>query len=321
MKKVLLTFLFVTALLLAACGNTEDSSSTDDASASESDSGENTNEEQAEEASSETITYESEDGPIEIPSNPQRIVALANGPNVLALDGNVVGVDEWTYNNPLMEGKLDGIEVVSDENLEKIIELEPDLIIVGSWMKNIDKMKEIAPTIVSTWGSLNYLEQQVEVGKIINKEQEAKDWAEDFETRAKEAGEEIKANIGEDATVSVFENDAKQLYVFGDNWARGTELLYQTMGLGMPEKVKEKALAEGYYTLSLEVLPEFAGDYVVLSKNPDGDNSFFETETWNNIPAVENGQVLELNTKAITYSDPITMEYLLEEFHKFFLEE
>ena len=30
----------------------------------------------------------------------------------------------------------------------------------------------------------------------------------------------------------------------------------------MPEKVKEMALNDGYYALSLEVLPEFAGDYV-----------------------------------------------------------
>ena len=38
------------------------------------------------------------------------------------------------------------------------------------------------------------------------------------------AGKEIKAKIGEDATVSVIENFNKQLYVYGDNWGRGTEI-------------------------------------------------------------------------------------------------
>ena len=38
------------------------------------------------------------------------------------------------------------------------------------------------------------------------------------------------------------------------------------MKLKMPEKVKEKALKEGYYALSTEVLPEFAGDYLIVSK-------------------------------------------------------
>ena len=37
------------------------------------------------------------------------------------------------------------------------------------------------------------------------------------------------------------------------------------MKLKMPEKVK-KALKEGYYALSTEVLPEFAGDYLIVSK-------------------------------------------------------
>ena len=49
----------------------------------------------------------------------------------------------------------------------------------------------------------------------------------------------------------------------------GQKFLYQEMKLAMPEKVKEMALKDGYYTLSLEVLPEFAGDYVIFSKDSD----------------------------------------------------
>lgn len=125
--------------------------------------------------------------------------------------------------------------------------------------------------------------------------------------------------MGEDATVSVIENGAKEIYVFGNNYARGTEIVYQAMKLKMPEKVKEMALESGIYTLSTEVLPDFAGDYIIFSKNPDGDSSFLETNTWKNIPAVKNGHVFEINSKASTYSDPITLEYLLEIFEKSFL--
>jgi len=309
LKKILIPFLLLAIFILQACGNTE--------TAKTEQKEKNANQKTA----SETITYQSETGPVEVPANPTRIVALSNAPNVLALEGKIVGVDEWTNMNPLFEEKLEGIEVVSEENIEKIVELEPDLIIVGSHSKNIDKMSEIAPTVAYTWGKLDYLEQQVEIGKLLNKEQEATDWVEDFTTRAEEAGKEIKGKIGEDATVSVFEYDTKSAYVFGNNWARGTELLYQTMKLEMPEKVKENALEPGYFALSTEVLPEFAGDYIVLSKNQDGDGSFMETQTWKNIPAVKNNRVIELDTKAITYSDPITLEYLLDVFKKAFLEE
>ncbi|RIW37403.1 iron-hydroxamate ABC transporter substrate-binding protein [Bacillus salacetis] len=310
MKKILFTILLFAVFILGACGAETSSGNSTKAEAEES---------KAEETS-ETITYQSESGPVEVPADPVRIIALSSAPNVLALDGRIVGVDEWTNKNPLFTDKLDGVEVVSDESIEKILELEPDLIIVGSHNKNIDKMSEIAPTVAFTWGKLDYLSQQVEIGKLLNKEQEAKDWVKDFTARAEETGAAIKEKIGKDATVSVFEYDAKSAYVFGNNWARGTELLYQTMKLEMPEKVKENALEPGYYTLSHELLPEFSGDYIVLSKNQDGDGSFLETETWKTIPAVKNNRVIELDTKAITYSDPITLEYLLDIFKTEFLE-
>lgn len=302
MKKFLLPFLLLLVLILGACSEKENKSSSAEA-----------------EKDTETITYESETGPVEVPKDPKRIIALTNGPNVLALEGNIVGIDEWTNANPLFADKLKDAEIVTEDNLEKVLELEPDLIIAGSHMKNIDKLSEIAPTVVYTWGKLDYLEQQVEIGKLLNKEKEATDWVADFQERTAAAGEKIRAKIGEDATVSVIESGNKEFYVFGDNYARGTEILYQGMGLKMPAKVEELALESGVYTFSSEVLPDFAGDYVIFSKNPDVDNSFTETELWKNIPAVKNGQVFEINTKASTYSDPITLETLLTYFEESFL--
>ncbi|MDQ7864186.1 ABC transporter substrate-binding protein [Peribacillus frigoritolerans] len=151
-------------LILSACGNNEKANENNDSK-----------------TKSETITYQSETGPIEIPKNPKRIIALSNGPNVLALEGNIVGIDQWTNMNPLFQDRLKGVEVVSEDDLEKIIELEPDLIIAGSEMKNIGKLNEIAPTVVFTWGKLDYLSQQIEIGKLLNKEKEAKEWVKDFE--------------------------------------------------------------------------------------------------------------------------------------------
>jgi iron complex transport system substrate-binding protein len=316
MKKWSFAAIVFLLLILTACSSqTSDNGAGQDETQTEqgAETGQNADQDDASaDSSSDTKVYESETGPVEIPANPQRIVALSNAPNVLALNGKLVGVDQWTNMNPLFQDKLNGVEVVSDESLEKILELEPDLIIAGDYTQNLDKLREIAPTVTYTWGKLNYLDQQIEIGKLLNKEEEARAWVEDFKKRAEAAGQQIRAKIGEDATISVFEADDKQIYVFGNNWARGTEILYQAMGLQMPEKVKELALGPGYYALSAEALPELAGDYIVLSKNPDGDYSFLETETWKNIPAVQNNRVIEIDTRASTYSDPITLEYLLE---------
>ena len=101
---------------------------------------------------------------------------------------------------------LKDVEEVSDESLEKIIELNPDLIIGLSTIKNVDKLNEIAPTVTYTYGKVDYLTQHLEIGKLLNKEKEAQAWIDDFKTRAQAAGEDIKAKIGEDTTVSVIEN-------------------------------------------------------------------------------------------------------------------
>lgn len=273
----------------------------------------------AEQPASGTVTYQAESGPVEIPASPQRIVALAYAPNMISMGATLVGVDQWTNMSPLFTEKLKGVEVVSDEDLEKIIELDPDLIVVGTESKNVDKLSEIAPTVAFTWGKLDYLNQQLEIGKILGKEKEAQAWIDDFKSRAAALGDEIKAKIGENATVSVIETDAKNFYVFGDHWARGTEILYQAMGLKMPEKVTKDAQGPGYYTLSQELLPEYSGDYIVLSRSTANDNAFMNTDTWKNIPAVKNGHVIEIDTEASTYSDPTTLESLLGIFKDGFL--
>lgn len=307
MKKWILPFMLLSVLLISACSST-------------SSTGEKENDTKKEE--SETFTYESETGPIEVPKEPQRVVMLSGFTgNVIELGVNLAGVDVWSKTNPTFEQELKDVAEVSEDNLEQIIELNPDLIIALSTVKNIDKLNEIAPTVTYTWGKLDYLEQHIEIGKLLGKEKEAKAWVDDFQKRVTEAGDEIKAKIGEDATVSVIEAFDKNLYVYGDNWARGTEILYQGMKLKMPEKVKEMALKDGYYTLSTEVIPDYAGDYVILSKYAEADTSFQETETYKNIPAVKNGRVYEMEGNGASFSDPVTLEKHLALFKKSFLGE
>ncbi|KHF40119.1 iron-hydroxamate ABC transporter substrate-binding protein [Halalkalibacter okhensis] len=304
MKKILFPIVLLLLLIISACSN---SSSANETNAEE-------------EETQDTIVYESENGPIEVPADPQRVVVLAsfNAGSVMALDVNIVGVDSWAMMNPRYEPFLQNTEEVTDESLEKIIELEPDLIIAAPSNNNLEKLGEIAPTVTYTYGAVDYLTQHLEIGKLLNKEEEAQAWVDDFKQRAHQAGEEVKAKIGEDATVSVIENFDKQLYVFGDNWGRGTEILYQEMKLAMPEKVQEMALNDGYYALSVEVLPEYAGDYIILSSD-GADTSFQETETYKNIPAVLNNHVFTANASEFYFNDPITLDFQLDFFTNSFL--
>ncbi|TQS75890.1 iron-hydroxamate ABC transporter substrate-binding protein [Ornithinibacillus gellani] len=308
MKKIFIFSSLLVLILLGACSSKDDANKDKDNSINTDDAG--------------TITYESENGPVEVPANPQRVVVLSTyAGDVIHLGVPIVGADSWSMDNPNFADALKDAEEVSDESLEKIIELEPDLIIGLSSIKNVDKLKEIAPTVTFTYGKVDYLQQHIEIGKLLNKEKEATEWVESFKAEAKELGEKIKDKIGPNATVSVIEDFDKQLYVFGDNWGRGTEILYQAMGLNMPESVKEIALKDGYYALSLEVLPKYAGDYMIFSRSSGADSSYLESDTYKNIPAVKNGHVFEVDQRSFYFNDATTLEYQLEFFEENFLQD
>lgn len=311
MNKLLPIALLLT-LLLTACSGTTNGSEKSGANASSPGAAQ----------SEDTFVYESENGPVTVPKNPQRVVVLTRflTGNVMLLDVPLVGVDQMAKDNPNFAEQLKDVEVVNDESLEKILALQPDLIIGQSNISNLDKLNEIAPTVTYTYGKLDYLQQHIEIGKLLNKEEEAKAWAEDFQARATEAGESIRAKVGDDATVSVIEMFNKQLYVYGYNFGRGTEILYGEMGLKLPEKVEEATQTDGYLALSFEVMGDYMGDYVIYSKDEAEDNSFLETETYKSIDAVKNNRVFTADAKAFYFNDPLSLEYQLQFFIDHFLD-
>lgn len=321
-RAIIVPLLLAMGLLLGACGQTAQHNQ---AAAGGSGSSAAANSEAAQAATgqaeaaqpgegADTRIYESENGPIQVPAHPQRVVVLTRflTGHVMALGVPLVGVDEMSKTNPRFAEQLKDVEAVSDESLEKILELQPDLIISLDGIQNVDKLQQIAPTVTYTYGKVDYLTQQIEVGKLLGKEKEAQAWVDDFRARATQAGEEIRAKIGDDATVSVIETFNKQLYVYGYNFSRGTEILYGEMKLKMPKTVEEATKADGYLALSTEVLPEYFGDYVIFSKNMDEDSSFQDTSIYKGIPAVQNKHVYEVDAKQFYFNDPLTLEFQLE---------
>ncbi|KMY50145.1 iron-hydroxamate ABC transporter substrate-binding protein [Peribacillus loiseleuriae] len=305
MKKILIPFILIFVLIISACGNNTKSQSAGDVN---------------KEDKNETITYQSENGPIKVPAHPKRVVVLTSyAGDLISLGVNIVGVEEWSKKSPLFKDQLKDVPAVSDQDLEKIIELKPDLIIGANDNKNLDRLKEIAPTVTYTYNKVDYLTQHLEIGKLVNKEKEAQNWIDDFKKRANTVGNAIKAKIGENSTVTVMESYDKDMGILGDSWGRGTEVLYQAMNLKMPEKVKEMTSKEGYYMISSEVLPDYVGDYLIVSKYNDQDNSYQETKLYKGMPAVKNNHVIEVDANAFLFNDSVTLDYQLKYFEEQFL--
>ncbi len=132
MRKWFLPLMVVMVLLLAACGNAQSGS----APANNGTNGASSQSGEAATADASTITYQSENGPVEVPAHPQRVVVLDGSAGTLAKLGvPIVGADTWTISNPNMKPYLGEAKEVSADNLEQIIELKPDLIIASSTTK------------------------------------------------------------------------------------------------------------------------------------------------------------------------------------------
>lgn len=267
-----------------------------------------TNEDQS--SSTETRIYRSETGDIKIPAKPKRIAMLAAtyAGNLLKLGITPIAINEWPKKSKFYDGKLDDVEVITEDSYEKLLSLKPDLIITYSDDKNIKKYKEIAPTITLTYTKYDYLEQHIEIGKIVGKEKEARQWVKEWNEKAAKERKKVQDAIGKDATATVIETFGKDIYIYGQNWGRGTEVIYQALGLKAPQKLKKDVFGPGYKAISSEVIPQYAGDFIFVGKGSDSNNSFMETNVWKTIPAVKKNQVIPFDSDSFYFNDPISLE-------------
>ncbi|MGO4374359.1 ABC transporter substrate-binding protein [Paenibacillus sp. MCAF20] len=312
----LLVLTLAVTFVLAACGNNNNSGNASPAPttaptaapADDSATGE-----------AEMVTFTAGNGDVEVPKNPQRIVDLTAFYTgyFVALDAPLVGALDGALQNPYLNGKVDGVENLGSEPTpEKILALNPDLIIAYVGTEGLESLAEIAPVVAVQYGKLNYKDQMVDFGKLTNKEAEAKAWVEKWETKINELKPQVQEAVG-DKTVSILNPYSKGLYVFGHNYGRGGEIIYGEFGLKAPATAQKEAIdsGTGWASISLEVLPTYAGD-IIFTCPWSGDTSdpkvVYDNALWSSLPAVKAGNVFQLNPAADTYNDPVSLEAQLD---------
>lgn len=266
-----------------------------------------------------TKVYEAANGKIEVPQQPKRVVVLGDSyyGYLLALGIQPIGVTQHVKSNPYFAGYVNVPDLGDGKSTEKVLELQPDLIIVfQSEDGSIENLSKIAPTVAIPYGKLPLREQLTEFGKLTGREKQAAEWIAKWDQKIKEATPKVKAAVG-DKTVSILQPYAKGIYAFGHNYGRGGEIIYGEFKLNAPSAIQKEAIdsGKGWATLSLEVLPDFAGDFIFTSPwsgdqgNPD---VVYGSPLWKNLPAVKNNRVFELDKDASYFNDPVSMEKHLE---------
>lgn len=249
-----------------------------------------------------------------IPAKPKKVISLASSytGHLLKLELPLVGVTSYDKKNPVLKDMVKDAKEVTSEDLEAVAALEPDLIVVGSTDENIDQLAAIAPTIVVEYGKQNHLDILSSWGKFFGQEKKASQWLTDWKAKTAKVAKEVKAVTGEKATFTVMGLYEKEIYLFGNNWGRGGEVIYQDLGYTAPEKVLKQVFPTGYLAVSQEVIADYAGDYIIVAAEDDKTGSaLYESDIWKNLPAVKNGHVVRVNANAFYFNDPFTLEHEL----------
>jgi iron complex transport system substrate-binding protein len=240
----------------------------------------------------ETRTVTTLKGDIEIPVNPKRIVIQAYAGDLLAMGVKPIAGDiSQELFDELLKDEV--YTQLADFEAETVMALDPDLIIIMEGYKSgdYDKLSKIAPTVLVDDMTMSTEERVAYMGQIVGKEEAAQQavgryqqLAEDSKKRLVEAGITGK-------TMTVMEGT----YLFGEKYGRGADVVYNYLGFTAPEKLQKVFdTGERYTEVSMEVMPEYCGDYILRSVY-EGAEDLSDDSIWQSMEAVKNGHVIEID--------------------------
>ncbi|WP_424464179.1 siderophore ABC transporter substrate-binding protein [Pseudoclavibacter helvolus] len=289
--------LVISALLLAGCAPADSAPAADaDATA----------------AASGTVTITDNHGEIEVPVNPQRVVALDNTTFQTLSDW---GVELVAAPKPLMESvwpDLAGGDEVLDvglhrePNLEAVIEAEPDLIIGGYRFRDYyDDLKAIQPATIEISArdgeeATSELKRQIEIlGQIFDKEAEAAETIAAFDTAVADAK---SAYNGTDSVVGLITSGGEIAYA-APGEGRGVGQLFPTIGLTPAIEQAAEDASHGD-DISVEAIAQANPEWMIVLDRDAGTGEEGATaaadliagaEALQNVPAVQKNQIVYLD--------------------------
>lgn len=256
-------------------------------------------------AEGNTITITDVRGEVEIPENPQRIVDLSGNSDILSILGyKVIGTansDAYDYTKfpSYLEETLKGAEILGYSmqdtmDVEAVMNLEPDLIVISTVQEKMyDQLSEIAPTVMIQLEALDWKADVRAFAKVFNKESEADKWLSEYEENAKIAGNEIKAEYGENTSYLSFLASGGQFFIF-DGAGFGS-VLYEDMGLAKPEGMPEQSDIS-LPVVTYEGLASIKSDYIFLIATEEDLAQLESNAIWNSLPPVKEGKVVVLDS-------------------------
>ncbi|MCU9810351.1 iron-hydroxamate ABC transporter substrate-binding protein [Paraclostridium sp. AKS81] len=272
--------------------------------------------------SNEKRTVQSVKGDVEIPADPKRIVDISGSSEELLILGRTpvatANVDSYEttkvpsyIEDKLKDTKVVGHSMMDTMDVEAILGTNPDLIIMSQRQEKIyDQLKEIAPVVMIKDYANDWRSKLIDVSKLFNQEDKAKEWLSNYDKKAEELGKEVVAKNGDQTYLTVLATQG-QFMVFSDAGI-GT-IVNDDMKLARPKNMPKQ---DGITlpTVSMEGLTEIDADHIIVIATDSDKKDLENSSVWSQIRAVKDGNVTILDASPyFTQSyNPIGRELLLE---------
>ncbi|WP_434748488.1 helix-turn-helix domain-containing protein [Paenibacillus amylolyticus] len=301
-----------TSLILSAC---QASNTTGGAAAQESTS-QTAATTASDSTAAQTRIYKHLKGETNIPVHPQRVVSFFHLGELVALGVKPVGTTTYVLDNPHISDKTGITDIGIPPDAEKILSLQPDLIVTTPALAEIveggyDALSKIAPTLVIEQN--NEPIKDIEMfGDILGKQEEAKQWNEKFTAKIAEYKAKISPYVRADETFSILNVRPDAIFVYGDT-NMGGNIIYKYLELKPAAKVESDVIHGETWEVSTEVIPEFIGDRLFLAVNKGAEDKLKDVQKLIDAsPAGKSGHVYSIDFDQFLPSDPVAVEKQLD---------
>jgi AraC family transcriptional regulator, transcriptional activator for feuABC-ybbA operon len=190
-----------------------------------------------------------------------------------------------------------------------------------------ERLRAAAPVIVVPWMDMGWKEHFRYIAQILRESEKAESWLAGFEREEKEAREQVASIAGvAQAVVTVLVIKPDRLLIYG---ARNAGyVLYQSLGLMPPERIREHIASGGpsFHSLriTLEELPDYAGDklLVIVFNDEKGSaaavDAVLDSTVWKELPAVRQNEAYIVDQNDWIPYNPISIRNQLRRAVKLF---
>ena len=265
-----------------------------------------------------------------IPREPKRLIvtdrilleaAIALGVKpIAAAEPNLVGSQGQQFT-----GKIEGIVSIGKEsllNLERIVKLQPDLIVgAGIYAENYNILSQIAPTVPFDYLPSTWRDNLLYMGELLGKTERAEQILAQYQERVEKlqtAIEQKRKSI--EVSVSRFyaagQPDFQTQYSFSGS-------VLADVGLTKPAVQRRLAgSAEQLVVVSLERLDLLDADVMFVALDPGAEESFQKyqkSQLWQLLDVVKKNRVFTVDSGYWIFGNVLSANAILDDLNRYLL--